>query len=194
VNRFDGTNAPGINRVAWDLSERGPVPWEKARAWNRSAAPPPAVPGSYVVRLHADGGAVEQPLELRPDPRAQWTQAQYVARRDFVRALDDELSQIDVALNRLDGLRANAATSKLPGLDAVYAQFTSNPVNSEDDMYAPDRVRERITILLGDVALSQGPPLPPHEREAAAIRDDFDRAMTAYRSFLTANRLQEDTP
>ena len=61
-------------------------------------------------------------------------------------------------------------------------------------MYAPDRVRERITILLGDVALSQGPPLPPHEREAAAIRDDFDRAMTAYRSFLTANRLQEDTP
>jgi hypothetical protein len=37
------------------------------------------------------------------------------------------------------------------------------------------------------VALSQGPPLPPHLREAAAIRADYDRAMAAYNELLTKN-------
>ncbi len=48
----------------------------------------------------------------------------------------------------------------------------------------PDRLRERLTILQGAIALSQGPPLPPHVREAAAIRGQFETAMAAYHAFL----------
>ena len=57
-------------------------------------------------------------------------------------------------------------------------------MNSEDDLLSPDRLRERLTILQGVVALSQGPPLPPHEREAAAIHAQFETAMSSYRAFL----------
>jgi hypothetical protein len=65
-------------------------------------------------------------------------------------------------------------------------------MNSEDDLLVPDRLRERLTILQGVVALSQGPPLPPHEREAAAIHAQFDGAMAAYRAFLAAHNLPPD--
>jgi hypothetical protein len=56
----------------------------------------------------------------------------------------------------------------------------------------PDRLRERLTILQGGVALSQGPPSAAQLREAEAIRAQFDVAMAAYRAFLTAKHLPPD--
>ncbi len=173
----------GVQRVAWDLTETPAVPWLRARDWNRGAAGPTVVPGRYTIRLHAGAAGVDQSLEVRPDPRAAWTQAQYVARYEFLKSLDDELSAIDVALNRLDKMRDAAR---------VYAMLTSGAVNSEDDLLEPDSLRERLTILQGVLALSQGPPLSPHEREAAAIHAQFETAMAAYRAFLAAHNLPPD--
>lgn len=186
-------NHAGVGRVAWDLASAPPVPWTKARKWNRGPdSGPPVVPGRFVVRLHADARSVERPLTLLPDPRAPWTQAQYVARQRFLQSLDDELSAVDAALNRLDALRAHASAARSHKIAAVYAVLTSDPVNSEDDQWAPDRLRERLTILQGDVALSQAPPLPPHLREAAAIRHDFDSAMASYRALIATVTQEKD--
>jgi photosystem II stability/assembly factor-like uncharacterized protein len=186
IRCLDAPGDAGVQRTTWDLSETAPVPWDRARAWNRGSEGPTVVPGRYTLRFHAAATTVERTLDVRPDPRASWTQAQYLARYNFVKSLDDELSAIDVALNRLDSLRA------LQGEKAIYAMFTSGVVNSEDDQLMPDQLRERLTILQGVIALSQGPPLPPHEREAAAIRVQFDAAMTAYRAFLAAHNLPPD--
>ncbi|HZT11634.1 MAG TPA: hypothetical protein VFA29_02460, partial [Candidatus Baltobacteraceae bacterium] len=60
----------------------------------------------------------------------------------------------------------------------------SGVVNSEDNLWRPDSLRERLTTLLGDVALPQSPPLPPHLREAQAIRLAYQAAMTAYTALL----------
>ena len=185
--------------LAWDLTETAPVAWLRAREWNQGISGPTVVPGRYTVVLHArlrqaQGETVEQPLDVSPDPRAAWTQAQYVARYQFVKALDDELSEIDVALNRLDRLALRQAQGDLVRDAArVRSMFTSGVVNSEDDLLMPDRLRERLTILAGVLALSQGPPLPPHVREAAAIRAQFDNAMAAYRAFLAAHNLPPDS-
>jgi photosystem II stability/assembly factor-like uncharacterized protein len=186
IRCFGASGEAGVQRTAWDLTEAAPVPWLRARGWNRGGEGPTVVPGRYSVRLHAGAAVANEPLEVRPDPRAAWTQAQYLARYDFVSSLDDELSAIDVALNRLDSL-PYGTTSR------VYSMFTSGVVNSEDDQLMPDRLRERLTILQGVVALSQGPPLPPHEREAAATHAQFETAMTAYRAFLVAHNLPPDT-
>jgi photosystem II stability/assembly factor-like uncharacterized protein len=193
----------GLQRVAWDLTETPPVPWLRAREWNRGGDGPTVVPGRYtvVLRLHSFESAqgdttVEQPLEVRPDPRPAWTQAQYVTRYEFLKSLDDELSEIDVALNRLDRMvplrQAQGDKGLARDAKVVYALFTSGVVNSEDDLLVPDSLRERLTILQGVVALSQGPPLPPHEREAAAIHVQFETAMAAYRAFLAAHNLPPD--
>ena len=60
---------------------------------------------------------------------------------------------------------------------AKYGELTSRPVNSEDDLWFPDRVRERITILQSSLGLSQGPPTQAHLYEAAEIRTQFGNAM-----------------
>ena len=186
IRCFDAPDGAGVQRTAWDLTESPPVEWRRAREWNRGSDGPEAVPGRYTVALRASGETISAPLDVRPDPRASWTQAQYVERYEFVKALDDELSSIDVALNRLDSL---------PYRDpALYAMFTSGVVNSEDDLLRPDRLRERLTILQGVIALSQGPPLPPHQREAASITAQYEAAMSAYRAFLAAHHLAPDPP
>ncbi|HXO17673.1 MAG TPA: hypothetical protein VN909_05845, partial [Candidatus Dormibacteraeota bacterium] len=185
VRCFDAPAGAGVQRTAWDLTVSPPVEWLRARDWNRGGDGATVVPGRYTVALRASTAhAVEATVDVRPDPRAAWTQEQYVARYDFLNSLNDELSAIDVALNRLD---------LLPYRDkALYAMFTSGVMNSEDDLQRPDRLRERLTILLGVVALSQGPPLPPHEREAAAIHAQFQAAMTSYHAFLATHHLAPD--
>ncbi|MBV9232754.1 MAG: hypothetical protein JO030_01820 [Candidatus Eremiobacteraeota bacterium] len=190
VRCFDAAGDAGVNRTAWDLRGEPPVQWLRARDWNRGGDGPTVVPGRYTVRLHAGGEAVETSVNVEADPRARWTQADYVERYRFIESLDDELSAIDTALNRLDGLRTSSAEAH--DQQAIRSTFTSGVVNSEDDQLMPDRLRERLTILQGAIALSQGPPLPPHYREATAIRAQFDRAISAYHGFLAKYHLPPD--
>jgi len=191
VRRFNGTNGAGLNRVAWNLTEAPPAPWHDTGDWNQGPSDGPAVvPGHYTIVLHAGPNVLKEPLDVLPDPRAHWTQDDYVARYRFLRELDDELNGIDVALNQLDALRSRAAM-RMDALGTVRRAFTSGIRNSEDDQWTPDRLRERLTILAGTVALSQGPPLPPHYREAQAVREEYDRAMELYRSFLEDHHIPE---
>jgi hypothetical protein len=165
-----GTNAAGVNRVWWDLTEDGPVLWQSARDWNKGPSEGPSVlPGAYTVRLRLQGRVLSRSFEVKPDPRARWTALEYAARHRIVRELDDELSAIDVKLNALDaqGLQDSAA----------YRALTSHPVNSEDDLAFPDGLRERVATLLLALGLSQGPPSAAHLREAAEIRAQFTAAM-----------------
>jgi photosystem II stability/assembly factor-like uncharacterized protein len=184
IRRLDVAGNGGVNRTSWNLLEDPVVAWNAARDWNRSWSAPMVVPGTYTLVLHSRAGTSSQQVVVKADPRAHWTQEQYVARHDFIAALDYELSQIDAALNRLDALRPTASGARRAAIERVYGQFTSGVVNSEDNQWMPDRVRERITILLGDVNLSQGPPLPPHLAEAAEIHTEFERAMNAYVELL----------
>jgi len=184
VRCFDAPGESGLNRTSWDLTETPPVAWLRARAWNRGGPGATVLPGRYTVALHAGTATAQRQLDVEADPRASWTSAEYLQRYRFVTELNRELSQIDAALNRLDSLRDEGRR--------LEATFTSGVVNSEDDQLMPDRLRERLTILQGVVALSQGPPTPAQLREAAAIRAQFDAAMSAYNAFLAAHHLPTD--
>ncbi len=195
VRRLPAPNTSGLHRVAWDLGAEPPVAWRRARPWNRGpTSGPMVVPGSYVVHLHTQAGVLSENVAVQPDPRAHWAQADYVKRYEFLSELNAELSAIDIALNRLDTLRADAPAAARRSIDRLYAHFTSGGLNSEDDMWSPDRLRERLTILQSTVALSQGPPLAPHLREAAAIRLEYERAMAAYHGYISAHGISSEDP
>ena len=185
IRRIDAANDPGLNRAAWNLTSETPVPWHDTGLWNQGPSDgPPVVPGRYTVRLHAGNAVLERGLTVVADPRATWSQADYVERQAFLQTLDDELSGIDSALNRLDIMRRSAKGAMLRDAGRARSMFTSGVRNAEDDQLIPDQVRERLTILMGTVALSQGPPLPPHYREADAVRAQYERAMNFYHAFL----------
>ena len=189
VRCFDAAGDAGVARTSWDLTETPPVPWLRAREWNRGGSGATVVPGHYTIALHAGKATLEQPLDVLADPRARWSQTQYVERYQFVNRLNEELSQIDTALNRLDSLTGASSFDML----RMRRVFTSGVVNSEDDQLMPDRLRERLTILQGVIALSQGPPTAAQLGEEAAIRPQFYAAMASYRSFLAAHHLPPDT-
>ncbi len=173
VAQFAGTNVTGVNRTYWALAEDPPVSWKSARDWNKGPANgPPVIPGTYDVDVKSDHASTGVVVNVSPDPRAAWSPSDYLARYCVESELDDELSAVDTVLNDLDarGLQ-NTATYKF---------LTSHPINSEDDLWFPDRLRERITILQSSLGLSQGPPSAAHLREAAEIRDQYDVVMNKY--------------
>jgi hypothetical protein len=188
VRCFDAPGDAGVQRTSWDLTETPPVAWLRARDWNRGGPGATVIPGTYVVRMHAGNAILERQLEVRADPRAAWQMSQYIDRYRFMSTLNDELSQIDTALNRLDSMNTVSSSEKL----RMKRWFTSGVVNSEDDQLMPDRLRERLTILQGVMNLSQGPPNQAQSREAEAIHKQFDDTMAAYRAFLAAHHLPPD--
>jgi len=206
IAHMTADNHQGINRVAWNLGEDAPPSWKSARDWNKGPDVGPAViPGTYRVILSVDGTRVTQALTVKPDPRAPWTQADYVEHRDFLRELYEQFGQIDDALNRLDELNvklrarlaslrgrdvsghdSRAVQATLASAQSVAAQLSSHPVNSEDSLLQADGLRERLYTLIDSFDhLSQGPPLAAHRREAAEIKPFFDAAMARYHAFIT---------
>jgi len=200
----DAPNGSGLNRTAWDLTEDPPVPWHSARPWNQGPVGLTVIPGTYTALLRAGGVTLTRSFEVRPDPRAPWTQAQYVERHEFLRGLYDEVSHVDITLNNLDEIRAklaakisslrstpgstaqlHSAQQQLRQAQALSLEISSNPRNSEDNQWRPDKLRERLLTLIDSYAgLSQGPPLPAHRLEAAQIQPIYDKAMADYRAYL----------
>ncbi|HXW51976.1 MAG TPA: hypothetical protein VEJ41_08300 [Candidatus Acidoferrales bacterium] len=196
----------GINRVAWGLADDPPVSWLSAPAWNQGFDEgAPVIPGTYKVTLRLEGTTFTQLLTVKADPRAQWTQADYVARRAFLRKLYARFSRIDIVLNDLDATRA-ALYKKVVALrssggnpavlardeqlllqaQALSAQISSNPRNSEDPLWHPDQLREHLQALIAAYSgLSQGPPLAPHYADAAAIGVQYDALMSRYEAFTS---------
>jgi photosystem II stability/assembly factor-like uncharacterized protein len=216
VRRFAGTHSvdgkdkplvagdAGINRFVWNLTAEPPVKRTHASA---SVQGPDdgasVVPGTYSVVMRVDGRTLRQPVRVLPDPRATWTQADYVARYDFYAALYGELSQMDTALNEMDALQpklealvpalknknappvliAQAQWSQAR-LIAIEADMTSSPHSLDETTHFPDRLRERILWMTGSqLAFSQQPPFAAHRAEAADMRTEFDRLMAEYAAF-----------
>jgi photosystem II stability/assembly factor-like uncharacterized protein len=174
-----GPNHAGIDQTSWDLTEAPPVPWRSARAWNQGPSDgAPVLAGVYTVRLTVGGRTYDRTLEVRKDPRARWSDDDYLARRTFMRKVLGELSEVDAALNDLD---RRAARRPLTAQErSIYADLTSSPRNSEDTLYRPDRIREWLTTLINDLSFSEGPPTSGHEVEQQRIAVALDAALARY--------------
>ncbi len=196
------TNFAGLNRVAWDLREDGPVRWMGAgkEEFRGPRVGTPVVPGEYSVRVVLGGRTFTEPLRVQPDPRAHYTIAQYRAAYVFAKKHADEYSRVDDALTRLDAYaasapqRAQGAPASLAAtLNAIRtkalalrARLTADYTNDEDSIQRPGRVRED----LGSLMYTAGSPPSSAtlefasrvDRDYAAVMDDvaaFERGDVA---------------
>ena len=199
------TNKAGVNRIVWGLTETGPVKRLSAtHEFQGSDDGAEVVPGRYTLVLRVNGHAYAHNLSVLPDPRATWTQADYVARHDFEAALNDELSQLDTALNALDVLKkrvsqhlkalreANAASALVNQGESLLAKestledaMTSNQRNDEDSIMYADKVRERLMALQGSLGGAQQPAFTAHRQQADEIKVEVDRILAAYQKFMS---------
>ncbi|MGA8097171.1 MAG: hypothetical protein WB810_00780, partial [Candidatus Cybelea sp.] len=120
-------NKAGLNRYTWDFTVNGPVKW-KGGALPFLDGPnngPGVVPGTYAARMALSGHTYVVRFRVEPDPRSQFTQADYV--RSFNEAMRQmaHLSQLNSILNNLDDVKKSLDTALAASKKANNAALTA---------------------------------------------------------------------
>ncbi len=182
-------NKAGINRYVWDFTEDPPAKWLGAarEEYQGPKTGPAVVPGTYTVRLVLGGQSLQQSVVVKPDPRDDWTPAQYQAGFEYAQKYSAIYGKIDVALNNLDSIKkglesASGVAKSDPALaqqiadarqrrEPVFSAFTADYKNDEDSIQRGGSLRESVPRTgFG------GPQLPP----TAAQLDYAKRFDAAY--------------
>src|SRR5207244_2900697 len=80
----------GLNRFIWDLRYPDASRFPGLIMWAGQTSGPRAVPGTYQVRLTADGQTLTQSFELKKDPRLETTQADFNKQFDLLIKIRDK--------------------------------------------------------------------------------------------------------
>jgi hypothetical protein len=182
IRHMSGKSVPGkvgLNRVAWDYAEDGPVRWKGTFEQNRGPETgADALPGAYTVQLNVAGTTHSVPLEVKADPRDNATPEQYKARHDYYTELFSELSTVDTMLNDIDARLTRATGAERDRLDAFKHRLTLDPRNVEDLQGA--ELRERILDLIARPSTSYQAPNEAQLNEAAAVSATFQELSSEY--------------
>jgi photosystem II stability/assembly factor-like uncharacterized protein len=159
----------GMHRFVWDLHHPTPTAPSfeypiSATYMNTPREPrgPWALPGTYTVRLSANGRAVEQPLVVRMDPRVKTAPA--ALERQFALA-----TQLANALDRVAAVR-RAPTSDTVSTAGAAPGTTATPGagrTAGPDRAALGRLGAELAELYGVVEGSDAPPTPQTEAAVA---------------------------
>jgi len=92
----------GMHRFVWDLRYAAP---KSVRRSQRGPSGPLAVPGSYTVKLTANGMSSTQPLTIKLDPRVKTPQDALVRQFELASKLAERLGEVSTALQQAGELR-----------------------------------------------------------------------------------------
>jgi len=178
--RGRGGNAPapdraGLNRFTWDMRYPGSKTFQGMVLWSGATTGPVAVPGTYEVRLTANGKTTTQKFQVEKDPRLdsvtiadlaeQFTLAMKIRDevtacneivimvREFKRQMDQRLQEnSDPALKTaLDNFRA-----KLSALEEDVYQVQNQ--SGQDPLNFPIKLNNKIAALGSSVQHGDGKP------------------------------------
>ena len=158
---------PGLQRIAWDLRADGPVRWNGGKDFEkgpRSGALVP--PGEYTAKLTIGGQTTTGNITVVNDAASHADPADMQERFHVTEAVLHQLSQFDVALNRIDAIHAQLDALRLAAkgspeekkagaaIDAlekqmkgVQAKLTSSPGAAEATLRMPDQIREHLLAV-----------------------------------------------
>ena len=131
----------------WDLRADGPVRWESTRDFNKGPKSGALLPpGEYTATMTIGGQTASQKIQVINDPLSHGDQAGMEARFQMSESVLHMISQLDVALNRMDAIKAQVQALQVVAKDTsneqvlktasetldkqmktVQAQITSNP-------------------------------------------------------------------
>ena len=197
----------GLQRIYWNLRAQGPVRWTSAPQYNRGPHNGALLPpGTYTATLKIGGDTAAQTFTVVNDPASTGTPAGMSERYHVTEAVLHEISQIDVALNRLHALAVQltalrSAVKGLPGQSAADAaigrlararhvilmQLTSNAGSSEATLRVPDRIHEKLLALAALLWGSDEPVDAATVHEQAVYRREYRSAIAAYDRFLNTS-------
>lgn len=187
----------GLHRIYWNLRANGPVRWESALKFMKgpkSGAMLP--PGTYTATLKVGGQTESKQFTVINDPASSGTMAGMQQRYDTEEAVLHELSQVDVALNRLHAIHQQLKALKtavkgeanqaevMTSINKLEKQtmaeklkLTSNAGSEESTLRVPDEIHETLQMMY---ELFEGEDTPP----TATLLDQKERVETRYKTAI----------
>jgi photosystem II stability/assembly factor-like uncharacterized protein len=208
----------GMNRFSWNLRHPGPTSFPGMILWAAdTAAGPRVVPGTYTVRLTADGQVQRQTFTVRMDPRVQGvTQADLQRRFDFAMQIRNRTSEANDAvllirgvrrqvrerLERTDDAQVRQAADSLLARMAVIEErlYQVRNQSSQDPLNYPIRLNNKLAALMSHVEEAESAPTEQSyqvfqelsgqlDRELAALNAVWTQDLEAFNRLLRARRL-----
>jgi photosystem II stability/assembly factor-like uncharacterized protein len=168
----------GLNRFTWDMRYLDATRFPGMILWAGGVTGPRAVPGTYQVKLTADGQTYTQTFEIRKDPRLQTTPEEFAKQlalltkirdkltethnavaqiRDVRRQLDDLLKRAADQPGAKPVLTAGAALNKK--LQAVEEElYQTKNQSSQDPLNFPIKLNNKLAALGGVVGSADAQP------------------------------------
>jgi photosystem II stability/assembly factor-like uncharacterized protein len=201
------TNTVGLNHYTWDLRYESAVSFPGMILWGASVAGPLAPPGTYKVRLTADGTTQTRTFKVVRNPIfTDVSDADLRAQFKLAMQIRDKVNEANQAVIDARRVKADAADRMKQKSDAQLKaagdRLTANVSDVEDDIYQvknesgqdplnfPIRINNRLANLMSMVERGDGAPLanwPSLFTEYTKIlKTQTDRMGKVYATDLTA--------
>jgi hypothetical protein len=95
----------GLNRFVWDMRYAEATRFPGLILWGGGTNGPRAVPGTYQVKLTADGQTYTQGFEVKKDPRVQTTQEEFDKQFALLTKVRDKLTETHNAVAQIRDVR-----------------------------------------------------------------------------------------
>jgi photosystem II stability/assembly factor-like uncharacterized protein len=192
--RHGPTTSAGMNRFLWDMRYPGIELPRSAGALHdyesvdhSPPSRPVALPGHYVVRLTVNGLVLEQPFEIRRDPRITASDADLRAQFELLVNIQNRTSEVADVLARLrevraqvDGRRAEAEIvleqlKEIEGVLTIWMGSEAHPM-----MWGPPGLIQKLARLSGAVVAADARPT----ESMYAVFEELSERLEAQRSRL----------
>ncbi|HET9368699.1 MAG TPA: hypothetical protein VFO19_00565, partial [Vicinamibacterales bacterium] len=167
---------PGLNQIVWNLRYPSATSFPNMILWGGNVTGPAAPPGTYQVRLTANGRTQTQPFQVRRHPLFKdVTDAHLKAQFDLAIRIRDKVSEannavinirrikseVDERLGKSQDARLKAAGDKLKtDLSAVEGEiYQVRNESGQDPLNFPIKVNNRLASLLSVVNDGDGAPI-----------------------------------
>ena len=197
--------AVGVNRFAWDLRSQGPTPLAGEPGAEFRNRGPMVPPGTYQVRLTADGKSYTAPLELKIDPRVKASIDDVQKQVELGRKIVAEVSEIHEAVGTIREVRTQTrGLSRRLGDDSHYAALVAaakdfdkksfdlesqllqvNSKSSESNLNYPVLIDERLHSLLGSVDLADAAPTKQQHEVFDDLEKQAQPLLAQYRELMS---------
>ncbi len=169
------SDSAGSNSFLWNLRYPGYTDFDGRIFWAAGNNGPMAIPGSYQVRLTANGETQTQSFEIKIDPRMEHvTVAQLRERFEFALRIRDRVSQaneavieirrikgdVDDRLEQTDNQRIHEQGGKVESnLSAVESEiYQVRNESRQDPLNFPIKLNNKLASLLGVVERGETAP------------------------------------
>lgn len=183
------TTSPGLNRFVWNMHYPDAATFPGLIMWSAGTQGPMISPGTYTVRLTANGQTQTQTFEVKKDPRLTTTPADFAKQLDLLMKIRDKVTETHNAIiqirqvrSQLDDLQkrvagqppaqkiADAAKSLNAKLTAIEEElYQTKNQSSQDPLNFPIRLNNKLAALSGTVSSSDDAPT----EQTSAVYEDI---------------------